>query len=569
MRNRIKILLSIIFLLPIMVFADDKIVQNINPKKNIYIASSELIEITPGVEEVSQPTIKDWNIKFNIKFSKVNQSIKYKLIVKNTSKKDYNVTIEPTFNKSNYITYNYKYSDKSNILEANTEKEMIITITYSKEVPTNKLHDGKFIEDNLMYISVNDNLINPKTIIQKYSINIMLLIITGLIAFYLLKTKNIKNSLKIFMFGLLLIPIATKAFDIIRLTIDSNVEIDTISDKLLYRKLISNEASNKTYKTGISEITTKGNPNFDDYWTNDKGMYAMADDYGTSYYYRGDVKNNWVSFAGFLWQVIRVNGDNSVRLIYSDNEISIYSPFNSNNDSPKYIGYMFGDTDATEDEAFINKNDSTIKKAIDNWYVANLSKYSSYISDEVFCNDRTLASGEVFSTSPQDSMKFATYARNNYSDNQKPQLTCPNISRDGFTTKNASIGNKALTYPIGLITADEANLANVRNYYCSGDYNQTCGSIYLSNSIGATFTMSPFSYTTTWYGSSEINMFGILTGGSDETDLDWMWGDTGADNPEKSNIRTSIRPSINLKNTIQTTDGSGTKEDPYIILTND
>ena len=569
MRNRIKILLSIIFLLPIMVFADDKIVQNINPKENIYIASSELIEITPGVEEVSQPTIKDWNIKFNIKFSKVNQSIKYKLIVKNTSKKDYNVTIEPTFNKSNYITYNYKYSDKSNILEANTEKEMIITITYSKEVPTNKLHDGKFIEDNLMYISVNDNLINPKTIIQKYSINIMLLIITGLIAFYLLKTKNIKNSLKIFMFGLLLIPIATKAFDIIRLTIDSNVEIDTISDKLLYRKLISNEASNKTYKTGISEITTKGNPNFDDYWTNDKGMYAMADDYGTSYYYRGDVKNNWVSFAGFLWQVIRVNGDNSVRLIYSDNEISIYSPFNSNNDSPKYIGYMFGDTDATEDEAFINKNDSTIKKAIDNWYVANLSKYSSYISDEVFCNDRTLASGEVFSTSPQDSMKFATYARNNYSDNQKPQLTCPNISRDGFTTKNASIGNKALTYPIGLITADEANLANVRNYYCSGDYNQTCGSSYLSNSIGATFTMSPFSYTTTWYGSSEINMFGILTGGSDETDLDWMWGDTGADNPEKSNIRTSIRPSINLKNTIQTTDGSGTKEDPYIILAND
>ena len=569
MRNRIKILLSIIFLLPIMVFADDKIVQNINPKENIYIASSELIEITPGVEEVSQPTIKDWNIKFNIKFSKVNQSIKYKLIVKNTSKKDYNVTIEPTFNKSNYITYNYKYSDKSNILEANTEKEMIITITYSKEVPTNKLHDGKFIEDNLMYISVNDNLINPKTIIQKYSINIMLLIITGLIAFYLLKTKNIKNSLKIFMFGLLLIPIATKAFDIIRLTIHSNVEIDTISDKLLYRKLISNEASNKTYKTGISEITTKGNPNFDDYWTNDKGMYAMADDYGTSYYYRGDVKNNWVSFAGFLWQVIRVNGDNSVRLIYSDNEISIYSPFNSNNDSPKYIGYMFGDTDATEDEAFINKNDSTIKKAIDNWYVANLSKYSSYISDEVFCNDRTLASGEVFSTSPQDSMKFATYARNNYSDNQKPQLTCPNISRDGFTTKNASIGNKALTYPIGLITADEANLANVRNYYCSGDYNQTCGSSYLSNSIGATFTMSPFSYTTTWYGSSEINMFGILTGGSDETDLDWMWGDTGADNPEKSNIRTSIRPSINLKNTVQTTDGSGTKEDPYIILAND
>ena len=31
----------------------------------------------------------------------------------------------------------------------------------------------------------------------------------------------------------------------------------------------------------------------------DKGLYAMADDYGTSYYYRGSVKNNYVFFAGY------------------------------------------------------------------------------------------------------------------------------------------------------------------------------------------------------------------------------------------------------------------------------
>ena len=41
----------------------------------------------------------------------------------------------------------------------------------------------------------------------------------------------------------------------------------------------------------------------------DKGLYQGTDDYGTTYYYRGNVKNNIVQFAGFYWQIIRINGD--------------------------------------------------------------------------------------------------------------------------------------------------------------------------------------------------------------------------------------------------------------------
>ena len=40
------------------------------------------------------------------------------------------------------------------------------------------------------------------------------------------------------------------------------------------------------------------------------------DDYGESYYYRGKA-DNWLSFAGFYWRIIRINGDGSIRLIYS------------------------------------------------------------------------------------------------------------------------------------------------------------------------------------------------------------------------------------------------------------
>ena len=100
----------------------------------------------------------------------------------------------------------------------------------------------------------------------------------------------------------------------------------------------------------------------------------MKDDVGTSYYYRGAVPDNWVSFAGYLWRVIRVNGDNTVRMIYSGTKASHTgagtqigkSAFSPNYDSPKYVGYMYGDTDATEEEAFTNKNNSTIKGVIEN-----------------------------------------------------------------------------------------------------------------------------------------------------------------------------------------------------------
>ena len=47
------------------------------------------------------------------------------------------------------------------------------------------------------------------------------------------------------------------------------------------------------------------------------GLYETEDDYGTSYFYRGDAQNNNVYFGGFYWKIVRMNGDGSIRLIYS------------------------------------------------------------------------------------------------------------------------------------------------------------------------------------------------------------------------------------------------------------
>ena len=178
MYKKVKLLLlSIIFLVPFMVFAESK-VENTNHSGDVYIASSELIKASDGVEEIEKPTLKDLNVKFNIRFSEVNQSIEYKLIIKNTSSKDYNISTDNSFNKSNYITYNFKYDDGSDIIKANSEEEMLVIITYTKEVPDNKLTDGKFIEDNAMSLNLSDEITNPSTILQRYGVNILLIIIT-------------------------------------------------------------------------------------------------------------------------------------------------------------------------------------------------------------------------------------------------------------------------------------------------------------------------------------------------------------------------------------------------------
>ena len=332
---------------------------------------------------------------------------------------------------------------------------------------------------------------------------------------------------------------------ITNLKVDTSKKIDlsytaNYLSKILYNRLISMEASDNTYETGIKEISAKGSPYFSTISETDDGMYAMKDDVGTSYYYRGAVPDNWVSFAGFLWRVIRVNGDNTVRMIYSGTKAShtgtgtqiVTSKFNSTYTSPKYVGYMYGDTDATE-EAFTNKNNSTIKGVIDTWYQNNLSSYSGYLADEVFCNDRTVASTSTYSSS--NNFDFAGWER--LWTHKAPQLTCPNLVRDGFTTTTASIGNKALTYPIGLITADEVSLA--------GGVMGTSNSSYYLNTGKWYWALSASGWGGGAYG------FGVDSNGSlDDNDVDASDG---------------ARPVVSLRTSTLVTSGSGTETDPYVI----
>ena len=87
---------------------------------------------------------------------------------------------------------------------------------------------------------------------------------------------------------------------------------NTLSDCML---VMNNHES--TVDTAKTNIKAKGTPDFSKTATTDEGLFMAEDDEGESYYYRGAVKNNYVSFAGFIWRIIRRNGDGSIRMIYA------------------------------------------------------------------------------------------------------------------------------------------------------------------------------------------------------------------------------------------------------------
>ena len=120
----------------------------------------------------------------------------------------------------------------------------------------------------------------------------------------------------------------------------------TLSDCMLVMN--SHEDNVDTAKTNIK---AKGTPDFSQIATTDEGLYMAEDDEGESYYYRGAVKNNYVSFAGFIWRIIRRNGDGSVRMLYSGKSTSDTgdavtignSQFNSKFWDPTYVGYKYNE----------------------------------------------------------------------------------------------------------------------------------------------------------------------------------------------------------------------------------
>ncbi len=266
--------------------------------------------------------------------------------------------------------------------------------------------------------------------------------------------------------------------------------------------LLDNGNGTTTVAEAKAYIEGKGIPDFSTTATTNEGMYAADDDYTAttgmkSYYFRGAVNNNWVKFGkdssnkDIYWRIIRINGDGSIRMIYSGTTAPTSSTatvmtgtgtqinattyaFNSSYNNPAYVGYMY-----TANAQHGNSTSSTIKTAVDNWYKTTTletdTTTKSLVADQIFCNDRSATTSESVtpgeisgSMSTSTTYYYGAYVR--LYTNKSPKLTCTTAS-DKFTV-NTSNRNGALTYPVGLITADEVAMAG-------GVYGTSNSSYYL------------------------------------------------------------------------------------------
>ncbi len=315
--------------------------------------------------------------------------------------------------------------------------------------------------------------------------------------------------------------------------------------------VVSATSSSYAYK----QITSNKN-------TTEALLASVEDDYGTSYYFRGAVKNNYVEFANKCWRIVRIVGDGSVKLVlHNDNTAGAANPcssannntnaafahfngttylsdFNSNIGDNASIGLMYG-TPGSNDYAstHANTNKSTILTNLETWYTNNLVTYTDKLSDTIWCNDKSTETGAL-----GYGLKGTYYSAASRVRAGKPSLKCSNDNNNGklskFTVSDTTNGNGNLTYKIGLLTADEIMFAGFKNSVSNS-------STYLQeNANNEWWTLSPLEFSElsgTYLCAVQIDMFG---GGV-------------------SNI--AVRPAISLVSSLKLSSGSGTSEDPYVV----
>ena len=344
-------------------------------------------------------------------------------------------------------------------------------------------------------------------------------------------------------------------------------------------------AIRKNYASATATGTTPGSAVSS---AGEKVLAGTADDYGTSYYFRGAVTNNYVQFANKCWRIVRITGNGAIKLVlHNDNTGKVANPcdaannntnaafarysgttytsvFNASKNKNAYVGFMYGtpgsSTYAAEHE---NKNDSTILINLKSWYESNLKSYADKLADVIYCGDKS-----TYKNTSYNPWSIGTIGTNYgvgtnvnyYSATSRfvasggnpggtgPTLVCPKDNLGGklskYTANDTINGNGKLNgYKIGLLSADEV-------VFAGGVRESTNNSYYLYENTSSSWwwTMSP-----SHFNSNDAAFFVCVstTGGIEDS---WKTGTTYA-----------VRPTISLIPTITISAGTGTSSDPFII----
>ena len=328
-------------------------------------------------------------------------------------------------------------------------------------------------------------------------------------------------------------------------------------------------------------------------------LASTRDDYGTSYYFRGTVENNYVEYANMCWRIVRITGDGSIKLVLynyngltsinntpssstpcnvtgNDYALARYegdtyeSAFNSGYRDNTYVGFMYGTADASSyADAHANTNASTILTNLNKWYTNVLSKQANFndsqLADTIWCNDKSVVTDTAFNPGSITLGTNYGYGSNeNYYGATKrlvqasswvaggtgPSLICPNDNNGGklskFTVSDTEYGNGALSgyAKVGLLTADEIAFAG-------GAYDTSNSTYYIKGNTNSSlwWALSPCAF------DGIIAYVWVVSGSDSNLDFDGVGGNFG------------VRPSLSLQSGVKiSSSGIGTATNPYKIV---
>ena len=294
-------------------------------------------------------------------------------------------------------------------------------------------------------------------------------------------------------------------------------------------------------------------------------LSITADNYGTSYYYRGGVEDNYVNFAGMCWKVVRIEGNGSTKLILEDkdntceadeytgnwkigsgkfgytkySENTLTAPDGTKNSSVRYIAnYLNGGTDYDKSMATAFKNFQTGSLAN---YLDKLKAGDWCLNDKAYAtssdNTTALTSQELLDNQIKEiNFYYDSRVRLNGKTTKEPTLKCNGTNMSKFADNTDMY--------VGTLTADEI--------------------IYAGGKVS---TINPDSYLINDYQKSNPLSFWSLSPNYFDSGYDCVFivGSEGRVSDEFVHNDISFRPAVTLVSSVQISTGNGTKSNPYVI----
>jgi len=266
---------------------------------------------------------------------------------------------------------------------------------------------------------------------------------------------------------------------------------------------------------------------------NERIITYTFDDYGTSYYFRGNAEDNYVTFSNKCWRIVRIQGDGSIKLI-----LESQSPCSESMTGDFSIGYDYWDEDQS---AAIIKNILTtwLNATNDAGERTNITAIAEkWIKTEEWCLGNTTNTysytapyGLLGTTASENYLSGTGFyyetGRNLYGYGVKPNAT---LKCNGETD----------SLKLGALTADEVVFAGGKagtpnfNLYLKGSWWTFSRSSFNGNEFDYVFAFRLN------HDGSLIDLTGI---------------------PDSS----SVRPAVTLKSGIVISGGNGTIKEPYVI----